>query len=119
MCTNYIISSLTFLAVLMDMTIKQNGHMGLSGLAGSVYSRIICGMLPCIFQQTRGKLSPVIIYVTAAVSFIEIAQGFIISLRNMTDLSFAVTSVHLLGKAGLVVLLVYQAYTLDRKRKLL
>ena len=31
MCTNYIVSSLTFLAVLMDMTIKQNGHMGLSG----------------------------------------------------------------------------------------
>ena len=24
-------------------------------LAGSVYSRIICGMYPCIFQQTRGK----------------------------------------------------------------
>lgn len=119
MCTNYIISSLTFLAVLMDMTIKQNGHMGLSGWL-DLFIPVLSAVCILVFFSRRGeKLSPVIIYVTAAVSFIEIAQGFIISLRNMTDLGFAVTSVHLLGKAGLVVLLVYQAYTLDRKRKLL
>ena len=116
MCTNYIVSSLTFLAVLMDMTIKQNGLSGWLDLFIPVLSAVCI----LVFFSRRGeKLSPVIIYVTAAVSFIEIAQGFIIALRNMTDLGFAVTSVHLLGKAGLVVLLVYQAYTLDRKRKLL
>lgn len=119
MCTNYIVSSLTFLAVLIDMTIKQNGHMGLSGWL-DLFIPVLSAVWILVFFSRRGeKLSPVIIYVTAAVSFIEIAQGFIISLRNMTDLGFAVTSVHLLGKAGLVILLVYQAYTLDRKRKLL
>lgn len=119
MCMNYIVSAMTFLVVLADMAIKQNGHMGLSGWL-DLFIPVLSAVCILVFFSRRGeKLSPVIIYVTAAVSFIMIAQGFRISLRNMTDLGFAVRSVHLLGKAGLVLLLVYQAYVLGRKRKML
>lgn len=119
MCTNYIVSAVMFLVILIDMAIRQNGHLGPSGWLDLFIPVLSAACILAFFGRAGEKLSPVIIYVIAAVSFLEIAQGFIISLRNMTDLGFAVKSVHFLGKVGLVALLVYQAYTLDRKRKLL
>ncbi|WP_455615779.1 helix-turn-helix transcriptional regulator [Eisenbergiella sp.] len=119
MCTNYIVSAVMFLVILIDMAIRQNGHLGPSGWLDLFIPVLSAACILAFFGRAGEKLSPVIIYVIASVSFLELAQGFIISLRNMTDLGFAVKSVHFLGKAGLVALLVYQAYTLDRKRKLL
>lgn len=62
-------------------------------------------------------MSPSPVYAVAAYQLAELFCAMKISTLDWSYVAFVVCSVRYVGMFGLIVLLVYQAYVLDKKRK--
>lgn len=110
MCVPYVGAVLSFLAAYADMRMNHNGYMGFSGwLTDFAVPLALAACILAFFgQKGRGVPVEVIlgICILTIVSLVYIWQR---KLSYTTELGFAVMTVSVAGKAGMAVLLGYQA----------
>ena len=119
MCLPYVWASLFFLATFVDMQIRKNGHVSLGGFIGNLGIPLLFAACILLFFVKKEQSLPY-----GVILFICLVSGGYIALiikrtfEYFTELGFAVRCVHLLGEIGLVILLGYQAYVWNAKRKM-
>lgn len=102
--------------------IEETGGTNIVGWAFAIYYLIAAAVL-CSFFCVRSRISPVAVYLIAFIEVLEIGGTVIyvylrMYLTVLTDLGFVIMTVRVVGEVSFVILLLYQAYTLDKKRKL-
>lgn len=119
MCIPYVLSALSFLVTYIDMQIKKNGHMNVWGWLTDFIVPLVFAMCIILFFQQKERRIPLQIILGICILTIGyLAYCYRGWFYRFTDLGFVVTTVHLVGKIGMAVLLGYQAYVLDQKKKM-
>lgn len=95
MATSYAVIVISIVMQFIDMKIKNNGN----------------------FCYEEKRLHYFFIRAICVLSLGEILYGIKMRFSYITDLGLVVTTVHGLGRVGLVIILGYQAYVLNSKRK--
>lgn len=119
MSAYYGIAAVEFIITVVDMQIKQNGYMPWTGWIEGFLIPFACFV--CIilyFYNGKYKIPSMVIYGIAALSVLKILYLIKISIGHMTDLSFAVRTIHCMGRLGLTALLIYQTYIFAKKVKM-
>lgn len=115
----YFISAIEFLFTFINMMIKKNGNMSLGVWTVDFVVPIICALCVMLyFTADQKKNSYIVIIVICLLSLCDIAYGYTLRLTRITDLGFVVGTVHCIGRIGTVILLGYQAYILEMKKRL-
>lgn len=118
MCLPYVIASLSFLFTFIDMQIKRNGYMGIEKwIAGFLipFMFAVCVLLFFVFEAQKLPFEVILLICIISISYIILVNRN--AFMRTTDLGFVVRTVHCLGEVGMVVLLGYQAYIWNQKRK--
>lgn len=119
MSAHYGIAAAEFILTFIDMQVQKNGYISWTGWVDGFliyFVSFVCIIL--YFHNGKYKISPIIIYGIAAISILEILYAVKISFRHMTELSFVLRTIKCMGRLGLAVLLIFQAYIFGKKRKL-
>lgn len=115
----YFILAIEFLFTFINMMMKNNGYMSLEVWIADFAVPIICAL--CVvsyFTTDKTKFSYLVIIFICLLSLCDIVYGYTLRLTHITDLGFVVSTVHCIGRIGTVVLLGYQAYVLEMKKRL-
>lgn len=115
MTTPYAVIVVTFLAQYVDMKIKNNGNWSLLSVEFLFPLLAVLGILLYFYCEEK-RLPYLVIVAICVFSLGEILYGIKIRLSYITELGVVVKTVHGLGKVGLVILLGYQGYVLNKKR---
>ena len=119
MCIPYVLSALSFLVTYADMQIKHNGYIGINGWLEDFAVPLIFAVCIVLFFLLKERRIPFgVILAICILTIGYLAYGYRHRLMYSTDLGFVVTTVHMAGKAGMSVLLGYQAYVWDKKKKI-
>ena len=122
MAASYVVSALQFIFTMLDMLIKKNGSLTIAGGMVEWMTEFVIpiafALCILVYFGDEGKyISYWVIWGICAVTFLKMLYMLRIWLPRATDLGFAVRTVHMMGKTGIVVLLGYQVYMLYKKRK--
>lgn len=113
------ILAIEFLFTFIDMMIKNNGTMSLGVWIADFAVPIICALCVLLYFTTdKIKFSYLVIIFICLLSLCNIVYGYTLRLTRITNLGFVVGTVHGIGRIGTVILLGYQAYVLDMKKRL-
>lgn len=116
----YFILAIEFLFEFMNMMIKDNGTMSLGVWIADFAVPIICALCVLLYFTTdKTKFSYLVIIFICLFSLCNIVYGYTLRLTRITDLGFVVGTVHGIGRIGTVILLGYQAYVLEMKKRLI
>lgn len=118
MCLPYVIAGLSFLATYVDMQIKKNGHMGMDYWLTNILVPFLfaaCVLLFFVMEDRRIPYGVILLICVISIGYILLVTRH--AFLQITDLGFVVRTVHCLGEVGMVVLLAYQAYTWNLKKK--
>ncbi len=119
MCVPYLAASLSFLVTYVDMRIKNNGHMNFTGWLIDFIIPLIFALIVILFFKLRERRIPFEIVLAICILTIGyLSYGYKRMFIRFTDLGFVVTTVGMAGKTGMAVLLGYQAYVWDKKKKI-
>lgn len=119
MCVPYLAASLSFMVTYVDMRIKNNGHMDFTGWLTDFIVPLIFALIVILFFKLRERTIPFeIVLVICILTIGYLSYGYKRMFIRFTDLGFVVTTVGMAGKTGMVVLLGYQAYVWDKKKKI-
>lgn len=119
MCVPYILASLQFLITYVDMRINANGYMDIYGWLTDFAVPLLFAICIIIFFELKERRIPLeIIEGICIITIVYLAYFYKKRFMNFTDLGFVVTTVHMTGKIGMSVLLGYQAYVWDKKKKI-
>lgn len=119
MCIPYVLSALSFLVTYIDMQIKKNGHINLWGwLADFIVPLVFAMCIILFFKLRERRIAIQIILGICILTICKIAYCYKGMFLRFTELGFVVTTVHMVGKTGMAVLLGYQAYVLDKKKRI-
>lgn len=117
-CIPFLLSSVSFLFVFIDMQIKQNGHMSLNGwIVDFIVPLLFAVYIFLFFCWENRRLPFCIICLICFLSVGYIALVLRNSFSRITDLGFVVRTVHCMGKIGMIALLGYQAFIWNIKKK--
>ena len=119
MCVPYLAASLLFLMTYINMRIKNNGYMDFTGWLTDFITPLAFAIIVILFFELKERRIPfaivlAICILTTGYLFYGYKRMFI----RFTDLGFVVTTVGMAGKTGMAVLLGYQAYVWDKKKKI-
>lgn len=118
MCLPYGNAGLMFLAAYVEMQIKKNGHVGWDYWITNILVPFLfaaCVLLFFILENQRIPYGAILFICVISTGYIALVTRHVF--LRMTDLGFVSRIVHCLGEMGMVVLLAYQAYIWDRKKK--
>lgn len=119
MCVPYWLAALSFLATYIDMRIKKNGNIDIFEGATAFIAPLVFAICIILFFHIKERRLPWgIIAGIGILSIAYVAYGYKNRYMNFTDLGFVVATVHAAGRAGMSILLVYQAYVWDKKKKI-
>lgn len=119
MCVPYLLSSLSFLALIVDIQIHKNGHIDIYGWLEDFVAPLLFAACIILFFTLRERRIPFVAILAICILTVGyLAYGYRHRLMYATDLGFVVTTVHMAGKIGMSVLLGYQAYVWDKKKKI-
>lgn len=114
----YFILAIEFLFTFFDMMIRKNGYMSLGVWIADFAVPLICALCVLLYFSTdKTNISYLVINFICLLSLYHIAHSYALRLTHFTDLGFAVSTVHCIGRAGAVILLGYQAYVLEMKKR--
>lgn len=116
MCASYLLELLNFLVQVLELVIKKNGYLDWTAWITPFLNLLAIIVILWFFGEKK-RVSPIPIYSVAAWQSMLLWQVMKISVLDWSDIAFVVRSVRYVGMFGLVVLLVYQAYVLDKKRR--
>ncbi len=118
MCLPYVLSAIHFVLTYINMRIKNNGQIDIMGLFTDFVLPLTFAICVLLFFELEEKRLPLaIILLICLLSLAYIALALRSYLPRTTELGFVVRTVHCFGKLGMILLLGYQAYVWDRKRK--
>lgn len=120
MWTPYVIAAIRFLLTYIQTQIKHSGYIGISAWFPEFIVPLLFAFYVLLYFETEKRRLPYgIILLICTLSISNLA--FIIINRILrgqyTDLGLVVLTVHCLGKLGMIILLGYQAYVWDKKKK--
>lgn len=119
MCVPYLAAPLSFLITYIDMRIKNNGHMDFMGWLTDFIIPLIFAVIVILFFEWKERRIPFeMILVICILTAGYLVYGYKCRFTRFTDLGFVVTTVGMAGKTGMAVLLGYQAYVWDKKKKI-
>ena len=119
MCVPYLLSSMSFLVMYIDMQIRQNGYIGIGGWLEDFAAPLIFAVCIVLFFLIKERRIPFGVILAICIFTIGyLAYGYRHRFMYSTDLGFVVTTVGMAGKAGMAALLGYQAYVWDKKKKI-
>lgn len=114
-----VLSALSFLATYIDMQIKKNGYMDLWGwLTDFIVPLVFAICIILFFKRKERRITLQIILGICILTICYLAYFYKGRFDRFTELGFVVTTVHMAGKIGMAVLLGYQSYVLNKKRKI-
>ena len=119
MCVPYLAASLSFLLTYINMRIKNNGYMDFTGWLTDFITPLIFAVIVILFFELKERRIPFEIVLAICI----LTTGYLFyGYKNMfirfTDLGFVVTTVGMAGRTGMAVLLGYQAYVWDKKKRI-
>lgn len=115
----YIMVAVNFLMTYIDMQFKHNGHMNLLGWITDLLLPMVMAIYVLLYFKLENRRLPYIwICVICAISMGHVFLILRKILFRTTDLGFVVSTVHSMGKIGMIILLAYQAYIWDKKKKM-
>lgn len=120
MCFPYVKAALSFLVDYLNMLIKRNSYMytGIDRWITDFFIPLalaVCVLLFFAMEERRLPFGVILSICILTGGYLGLAYRHILMWK--TDLGFAVSTVHGLGKMGMTVLLGYQAYIWNQKRK--
>lgn len=116
MSTSFAIEIVNFFIVVLEIIIKKNGYMDWTGWLEPLANLIAIVIIVWYFGVKR-RVSPIPVYLIAGWQLAELLYAMKISVLDWSDIAFVIRSVRYVGMMGLIVLLAYQAYVLEQKRK--
>ncbi len=118
-CIPYLIAAISFLVTFADMKINQNGQIGIvSWITDFMIPILFAAIIVLFFAMENRKIPFVVIGIICLLSMASIVLVLKNSFTRITDLGFVVRTVHCMGKVGMILLLGYQAYVWDAKKKI-
>lgn len=119
MCLPYLAASLSFLITYIDMQIKKNGYLNYTAwLTNFMIPLIFAVIIILHFEWKERRIPFEIILLICVLTIGYLVYGYKNRFSRFTDLGFVVTTVGMAGKTGMAVLLGYQAYVWDKKKKI-
>lgn len=115
MSIGYFSRLILFFLEFMTMWVKKNGTLGTAGWLEPLYFLAAALVILWYFRADK-RVTPIPVYLVGAVTLLEVVYGMMLGLRYFTELGFTVRTVHAMALGSLAVLLLYQAYVLDKKR---
>ncbi len=114
----YLCAALLFSGTYIEIKIKGNGYIGLEGWVTDFILPLLIAIIILLFfrEEKRGIPYGLMILISVA-SLGYIALVIKRQLSYTTDLGFAVMCVHSAGKIGMALLLGYQAFVWDSKKR--
>ena len=116
MSTSFAIEIVNFFIQILELVIKKNGYMDWTGWL-SPLANLIAIVVILWYFGVKKRVTPIPVYLVVAWRLAELLYAIKISTLDWSDIAFVVRSVRYVGVFGLVVLLAYQAYVLDKKRR--
>ena len=114
----YLMAAVSFLLTFIEIQIKQNGYIGISAWPTDFLVPLFFAVYVLLFFRMEERRLPYgIILLICILSGGKIALVMRHVFMYRTNLGLAVSTVHCLGRLGMVLLLGYQAYVWDKKRK--
>lgn len=118
MSVPYIMSVILFVATYIEIQTKGNGSLDVFSWFGEFCVPIIFTICILIFFGTKERrVSAGVIIVISAITILYLLYHYKIKFYYFTDLGFVITTIHMVGKIGMSLLLGYQAIVWDRKKK--
>lgn len=118
MCVPYLAASFSFLVTEIDMRLKNNGYMGFTGwLTDFIIPLLFAVMILLFFEWKERRIPFELILLLCILSIGYLVYGYKNRFLRFTDLGFVVTTVGMAGRTGMTVLLGYQAYVWDQKKR--
>lgn len=118
MCVPYAMAAVSFLVTYINMKIKNNGSMGWTAwLTDFALPLALAACIVLYFTQQGYKIPFAVVAGISIGAIFYLAYTYRLRFRRFTDLGFVVTTVHMTGKAGMALLLGYQAYIWKKRRK--
>lgn len=118
MAAPYFVLSLSFFIQVVNMTVKHNGHMDIWGWCSDFLPSFAAAIYILLYFQVKERRFPcLLVLLICALSFGYTAYLYFRLLPRRTEIGIAVGSVHAFGRLVVPILLGYQAYILDKKRK--
>ena len=115
----YLIAAIQFLLTYIEIQIKHNGYIGISAWFPDFIVPLLFAVYILLFfiiEERRLPYGIILLICALSIGYIALIMRRLIG-PYRTDLSLVVRTVHCLGKLGMVILLGYQAYVWDKKRK--
>lgn len=119
MCVPYVLASFSFLVTYINMHIKNNGHIDFTAWLTDFIIPFVFAVIVVSYFQSRKRRIP--FAMVAAICILTIGYlfyGYKCRFLRFTDLGFVVNTVSMAGKTGMAVLLGYQAYIWDQKKRI-
>lgn len=91
---------------------KEKDVIGLEPL----FNLIAIIVIVCYFGIKK-HISPIPVYAVALWRFVGLLYMIKISVPDWSDMAFVIRTIRYVGEAGIIALLIYQAYVLDKKRR--
>lgn len=120
MWTPYVMAAIQFLLTYIEIQIKHNGYIGISAWLPDFIVPLLFAMYILLFfiiEERRLPYGIILLICTLSIGNLALAMKNVLIGPYRTDLGLVVRTVHCLGKLGMVILLGYQAYVWDKKRK--
>ncbi|MDE6924612.1 MAG: helix-turn-helix domain-containing protein [Acetatifactor sp.] len=119
MCVPYLSASLSFLITYIDMRVKNNGHIDFMGWLTDFTIPLIFGTTVILYFEFKERRIPFLVILAMCILVVfHLLYVYKCKLSYFTDLGFVVTTVGVVGKSGMAVLLGYQAYVWDKKKRI-
>ena len=118
MCIPYMKAAIGFLVDYVNIQIKGNGQIGIEDWITDFFMPLVfaaCVLLFFVMEERRLPYGLVLLICVLTGGFIMLVYRH--HLKWTTDLGFVVSTVHGLGKIEMTLLLGYQAYIWNQKRK--
>lgn len=107
----------SYIFMVIEMFIKNNGNQAFyTFFADCVVPLFFMVYIWLYFTFDKWFLSHYVIYGICVLELVEIFKHIYIFYGHFTDLGLTVSYVHCIGKAGIILLLGYQAYVWNKKR---
>lgn len=116
----YVIPAIQFLLTYIEIQIKHNGYIGSSAWFPDFIVPLLFAVYILLFfiiEERRLPYGIILLICALSIGYITLIMRRRLFGPYRTDLGLVVSTVHCLGKLGMVILLGYQAYVWDKKRK--
>ncbi len=118
MSVPYIMAAISFVAVYVETQMKSNGYISVFSFLIEVGIPVLFAIYILIYFGLKDRRLPKeIIIGISMLTILYLIYTYKNRFVRFTDIGFVITTIHMVGKIGMAILLGYQAIVWDKKRK--